>query len=359
MESATPKIRLWAALLLAVSLTVLMVSGCGGDKQPAKDSPAPKKEGQAPQQDQAKSAGARQSFELKMSSGPAGAVTDGLYSAVLDDLKKALPYLKGGTTTGSPVSNVVGLSQGKYNLVHSLTDITGAALAGQEDFEKTGALSGFSTIVTWWPMTTTWVVWADSPYKSIQDLKGKSVSPGPRGGSNDVELRRVLRELGLSYNDYKVNFLGFNDAEQQILDGHLDALLYTQTAYPHAGLLSIMAQKQVRFLPVPEEAIKGVESKYKGVTRSVLPKGTYTLKDGSPSPEMPGVGGYIHWLVKNDFPEDVAYDFAKVATENFERYQANFSNLKWMKVQDLAMEVPGTPLHPGARKYFKECGFVK
>lgn len=339
---------------LLISLALILAAGCGGANPPAKEV---RSKDQA--KDQSTGAGSRQRFEIKMGGGPAGAVTDALYGAVLEDLKKSLPYLQGGSTTGAPAANVMGLVQGKYNLIHSLTDITGAALKGEEFFEKSGPQSGFCNLVTWWPMTTTWIVWADSPYKSIQDLKGKNVSPGPRMSSNDMELRRVLRALGMSYNDFKVQFISFNDAEQQMLDGHLDALLYTHTVYPHAGLLSIMASKQVRFLPVPEEALDKVVKEYKGITKSVLPKGTYTLKDGSPSPEVPGIGGYIHWLVMKDFPEDVAYDMARVITENFDRYKANFKNMDSMKVQDLAMEVPGIDLHPGAKKYFRERGFIK
>lgn len=335
------------AVVLAVILVLTLFTGCSQPAQPA-DTGKPAEEPKA-----------RESFEILMGSGPAGAVTDALYGAVFEDFKKNIPYLTGGPTTGAPGANVAGLAQGKYNIAHSLSDITGAALDGIGFFKDTGAVSGVYNLVSWWPMTSTLVVWADSPYYSLEDLKGKKVSPGPRMGSNDLELQRILKEMGMSYEDFNVQFLGFDDAQQQMLDGQLEALLYAHTAYPHGGLLSIMAEKQVRLLPIPEEVIDAVVAKYKGVEKSALPAGVYTFKDGTKNEEMLGVGGNIHWLVKEDFPEDVAYDMVKSITENFERYQANFKNLKWMKVEDLAKEVPGVEFHPGAKKYFQERGFIK
>ncbi|KUO63025.1 MAG: hypothetical protein APF84_10890 [Gracilibacter sp. BRH_c7a] len=330
-------------VLLAISLLAV---GCSQQTPPAE----PAQPADAPE--------VRENFEIKLGSGPAGAITDALYGAVFEDFKK-IPYLTGGPTTGAPAANVAGVAQGKYNIAHSLSDITGAALDGTGFFKETGAISGVKNLVTWWPMVSTLVVWADSPYQKLEDLKGKKVTPGPRMGSNDLELQRILEAMGMSYDDFDVQFLGFDDAQQQMLDGQIEALLYAHTSYPHGALLSVIAQKQVRFLPIPEEAVDAVVAKYKGVEKAVLPAGIYTLKDGSKNEEMIGVGGSIHWLVKDDFPEDVAYDMVKSITENFERYQANFNNLKWMKVEDLAKEVPGVELHPGSKKYFQERGFIK
>ena len=334
-------------VLIALLVVSLLTVGCS--QQPA----APAAPADAPKEPEV-----REKFEIMLGSGPAGAITDALYGAVFEDFKK-IPYLTGGPTTGAPAANVAGVAQGKYNIAHSLSDITGAALDGTGFFKDTGPISGVSNLVTWWPMVSTLVVWADSPYYSLEDLKGKKVTPGPRMGSNDLELQRILEAMGMSYDDFNVQFLGFDDAQQQMLDGQIEALLYAHTSYPHGALLSVIAQKQVRFLPIPEEAIDAVVAKYKGVEKAVMPAGIYTFKDGTKNEEMLGVGGSIHWLVKDDFPEDVAYDMVKSITENFERYQASFNNLKWMKVEDLAKDVPGVELHPGSKKYFQERGFIK
>lgn len=341
------------AILLSLMLILSLVAvGCSQPDQPA-DKPADNGE-KAP----ADTPEERQEFEVKMGSGPAGAITDALYGAVFEDLSKNLPYLTGGPTTGAPAANVAGVVQGKYNIAHSLSDITGAALSGEGFFEEMGAVDGVVNLCTWWPMVSTLVVWADSPYQSLEDLKGQKVTPGPRMGSNDLELQRILAEMGMSYDDFKVEFLGFGDAQQQMLDGQIEALLYAHTSYPHGALLSVIAQKQVRFLPIPEEVVDAVVAKYKGVEKSYLPEGVYTFKDGSKNEEMVGVGGNIHWLVREDFPEDVAYDMVKSIAENFDRYKASFNNLKWMNVEDIAKPVPGVEFHPGAKKYFQEQGWI-
>lgn len=352
------KIKILLSILLVFSLITV---GCGTQSTAQKPANDPKPATNTGSQPAGEAGKARTTpFEIKMGSGPAGAVTDALYGAVWEDFKKNVPYLKGSPTTGTVAANIMGLVQGKYNIAHSTSDLTGAALDGTEYFEKSGKVTGVYNLVTWWPMTSTMVVWADSPYQKIEDLKGKKISPGPKAGSNDLELQRILKAMGMSYSDFDVQFLGFDDAAQQMNDGHMDALLYANTAFPHAGLMSVFAQKQVRLLPIPDDIIKKVCSQYQGLAPQVLPAGTYKLKDGTESPAMNGVGAYIHWLVKGDFPEDVAYDMVKSITENFDRYQKAFpGNLKGMTAKDLAREVPGVPLHPGAVKYFKERGFIK
>lgn len=55
--------------------------------------------------------------------------------------------------------------------------------------------------------------------------------------------------------------------------------------------------------------------KYLGIEKTILPEGTYKLKDGTTNPEIPGIGGNVHIIVRDDFPEDVAYDMIKVLCE--------------------------------------------
>ncbi|NLT95601.1 MAG: TAXI family TRAP transporter solute-binding subunit, partial [Clostridia bacterium] len=294
-----------------------------------------------------------------MAGGPQGAATNALYSMFFEDFKKHIPYIDGNPTNSDPAAAVAGLVQGKYNMAQSLSDIAGAALMGEGFFESTGKLSGFKNLVTLWPMTTVFVVRADSPYEKLEDLKGKSVSPGPRGGSNHLELIRVIQEMGMKEEDFKIQPLGFDDAQQQFLDGHLEALLYTYTNYPNPSLLNVFATENVRFIPLPEDIREKMASKYIGIEKTVLPEGVYTLKDGSKNPEIPGIGGNVHVIVPDNFPEDVAYDMAKVLCENFERYKQSMNALASMTVKDFAKEVPGIEFHPGALKYYKEQGYIQ
>ena len=296
---------------------------------------------------------------INMGGGPVGAATEVLYTMMLEDFTTSIENCTGGQTTGAPAPNLMGLKEGKYNLVHTISDVTAAAQAGQAMFQESGPIEGVVNLITISEHTSTWIVKASSPYNSIEDLKGKSFSPGPRGTSNDIATQRLLAEIGLSYDDFKVEFLNFADAEQQMLDGHLDAMLFSFTTYPHPSLLSVIAKEQVRFLPVPEEAISGVVSKYGGVKATVLPEGVYTLFDGTKNPAIKGIGGNLHLAVKADMSEEDAYNMVKVFAENFASYQETVASLKKMKVEDMAKEIPGIEFHPGALKYYKEVGFIK
>lgn len=67
------------------------------------------------------------------------------------------------------------------------------------------------------------IVPADSPIKSIQDLKGKTISPSTRGSVAHYLVLGVLKKAGLSQDDVKLAFLNPSDASAAFQAGSIDA----------------------------------------------------------------------------------------------------------------------------------------
>ncbi|PKN28809.1 MAG: hypothetical protein CVU64_11340 [Deltaproteobacteria bacterium HGW-Deltaproteobacteria-21] len=291
-------------------------------------------------------------YELRWGTIVAGGAWQILGSAMLEDVKKANPNITGSTVPSTPTATLMGLGQGKYNIGFSLTDATADAWEGK-GFFKAGPIKNIRSLAAFYPQATQIVVWAKSPIKTIEDLKGKRVSPGAKGLSNDLEAQRLLKLYGMSYDDMKVQFLSFEDAANQFIDGHLDALLFITLPFPFAAIINVSSQGEIRLLSIPDDKIAEL-AKFRGVEPFTLPPGLYKGVDYP----VKGIAVRAHLVVGDKMPDDVAYAIVKTIATNYSRYPVALKSMTYAKIEDMAKDV-GIPLHPGAAKYYKEKGWIK
>lgn len=332
-------IRYYAVLVVLASLIIL--SGCGTNKS------------EAPKTDNTQKSGASSSqVELRWGTAPAGGAMQVLGSAMLEDIKKANPNITGSTVPGTPVVNIMSVHEGKNNISFSLSDATADAWNGKGEFEKHGPIQDIREVAATYLQFSHIAVWADSDIKSIEDLKGKRVSPGAKGLSSDVEFARLLKLYGLSYDDMQVQFLSFDDATQLMIDKHLDALFFISPP-PFASIVNISSQKPIRLLSIPDDKLEQM-AKYQGIQAITLPPGVYKGIDYP----VKGINVRSHIIVREDMPDDVVYNMVKTIAENFDNYKGTMAVMKLMKPEEMAVDV-GIPFHPGALKYYKEKGWIK
>lgn len=340
MLSAKAKIKnSYLLMMLIISLSIALVS-CGKSAGPAQPPPGEQKQ-------------LSSSYELRWGTAPAGGAFQVLGSAMLEDIKKSNPEITGSILPTVVTANLMGIHEGKVNIAFSLSDTTADAWEGKGFFAGSGQIQDLRNIATLYKQGMQWVVPANSAIKGIEDLKGKRVSPGSKGLSADLEAQRILKLYNMSYEDMKVQFLDFNDAAQQFIDGHLDALLFTTMPYPFAPIVNVASQKPIRLLSLPEDKVKEM-TKYRGVEPFTLPAGIYKGVDYP----VTGIAVRVHLVVDQKMPEEVVYKIVKAIAENLPRYGSVLPNMKTVSSQDMVSDV-GIPFHPGALKFYREQGWVK
>jgi hypothetical protein len=148
--------------------------------------------------------------------------------------------------------------------------------------------------------------------------------------------------------------LGFADAAEQMLDRHIDAILYGAMVYPAPPLVNVSSQRQIRLLSLSDEVINKMVKTYKGIEPFTLQAGSYKGVDYP----VKGVASNVILVVREDMPEDVAYLITKTIAENFNRYIMVTKAMAMGKVNEMSKDV-GFPFHTGAVKYYKERGWIK
>jgi TRAP transporter TAXI family solute receptor len=292
-------------------------------------------------------------YELSWGTIVAGGAWQIIGSAMLEDVKKANPNISGANVPSTPTATLMGIRQGKFNIGFSLTDATAEAWDGEGYFKSMGQIRGIRSLMTLYPQATHLVVRADSDIKKIEDLRGKRVSPAARGLSNDIEAQRLLKLYGMSYNDVKVQFLSFEDAAVQFIDGHLDSLLFLTVPFPFASVINVNSHRQARLISIPDDKVAQL-TKFRGVEAYTLPTGMYKGIDYP----VKGIAVRAHLVVGDSMPDELAYAIVKAIAENFSRYPSVLKSMEYARVEDMGKDV-GIPLHPGALKYYKERGLVK
>ncbi len=293
-------------------------------------------------------------YDLKWGTAPVGGLWGVLGNAMIEDVLKANPSIKGSTVPIGGAANVLGIAEKKLNIAFSFSDVAYDAWEGNEFFKAKGKIRNIRALACLFPEPTQFAVYADSGITSIAQLKGKKVTPGPKGSAIELVTRRILQEYGMTYKDMQIQLIGFEDGAQLMIDNHLDAVLYGAMVYPAPTLMNINSQRQIRLLSLSDAVVANLVKKYKGLIPYTLPVQSYK---GITTPTK-GVASMVNLVVAQEMPDDIAYAITKAVAQNFERYKGLVKPMALAKLKEMPDDA-GIPFHPGALKYYKERGWIK
>ena len=151
------------------------------------------------------------------------------------------------------------------------------------------------------------VVRADSPYRSIDDLKGKPVAFGAKGSGLVILARYVLDGLGLDRDkDFQAIFLErAGDGPEMVMDGKAAALWGAGVGWPGFNAVA-KGPAGARFI-VP--SADGSSASWPSIRSSnaTVPEGTYQGQAGP----IVSVGSWSFVLARPTLSDDVAYKLAR------------------------------------------------
>lgn len=295
---------------------------------------------------------AAEKYDIRWGTSQMGGTWAVLGNAMLEGVLKGNPNLAGSTVPMAGAANVIGVHQNKLNIAFSFSDTMGDAWEGKEDFKSVGKIQNIRILASLFPEPTQFAVYADSGITSIPQLKGKRISPGPRASAIEIVTKRIFEAYGMTTKDVQWVPLSYTDAAEQMLDRHIDAILYGAMVYPAPNLVNVSSQRQIRLLSLSDEVIDKMVKKYKGIEPFTLPAGSYKGVDYP----VKGIASNCILIGREDMPVEVAYMIVKSIAENFDRYVTVTKAMAMGKATEMGKDV-GFSYHPGAIKYYKERGW--
>lgn len=294
----------------------------------------------------------QEKIDLKMMTGPAGGSWIPLGGAIAELIQKNIPGTTVSVAPGGGIANVMAVEEGKADIGFGNSSSSVDGVAGRPPFKA--PTKNVMQLANLYPQYFQIFVLKDSDIKSVTDLKGKSICPGPKGFTGELLSQQVLKVYGLSYKDMsKVNHVSYSDAGALMKDGHAHAWL-PGTTIPASVGLDLATTKGIRLISIPDDKIKELQKMNVGYIKRIIPAGTYP----GVNYDVQTIGYFTHLVISAKLPDSLVYNITKVISENVTRLADVVKDMKGVTIKDLALDI-GVPFHPGALKYYKEMGAIK
>lgn len=253
--------------------------------------------------------------------------------------------------TAGSAANVRLLSQNYLDAAIVQSDIAHDALNGENNFEKSGSLEGYSAVAALFTEACHVVVREDSGINSIDDLLGKTVSIGEEESGTELNAKQILSACGMSEKMVKQKNLNYTDAAKQLENGDIDAAFFT-LGLDATVIDELSKQCKIKLINIDNRIAEKLKNTY-GYLDCKIPKNTYNGQDDKVS-----TVAVKALLVVND----------RLSTKDVKKLtQLVFDNAEELQLTvsadiDLTLEkaVDGVkiPFHKGAAEYYAEKGIT-
>src|SRR5258708_1524640 len=200
------------------------------------------------------------------------------------------------------------------------------------------------------------VVRADSPYRTIADLRGKPVACGARGSGLVILARYVLDGIGLDQDkDFAAIYLDrAGDGPAMVLDGRAAALWGGGIGWP--GFAAVAnSPAGARFIAPSAEEPPRIRAKHPFLKPLTVPAGSYPGQGAA----IESVGSWSFILARPTLDDDVAYALARALHRGEGDFAKRLAQARETTPVNTVAAAPRLDLiHPGVLRYLREIGLA-
>ena len=253
-------------------------------------------------------------------------------------------------SSGASVANSKLIGKGDADFALMQNDIAFYAHRGTVMFRKPN--NNLLGCMTLYPETIQIVARKDAGIRSVADLKGKRVSIGLIGSGTSENAKQILAAYGLKPSDLRVHQMKTSQAADYVKDGRLDAYFNT-TAVGAAHIIDTFFLVPCMIVPIEGPEADALLKKHPFFTKDVVKPGIYK---GSDAP-VNTVAVMAMLTAGSHLEADLVYGIMKAIYSDLAQIKKAHAKLDSIKL-DTALNGMCLPLHPGARRYFKEKGIL-
>jgi TRAP transporter TAXI family solute receptor len=250
--------------------------------------------------------------------------------------------------------NVVALDEGRMDIGLVTGEVTYEAISGLEGRKKA---SNLRIINATYSQAGMFMVKADSPCRSISDLKGKSIAWGAASSGFIVLARYVMDGLGLDFKkDFDAHLLEkAGDGPPMVLDGRAAAMWGGGVGWPPFMAIA-KGPAGMRFIAPSADEIRRIQAKHSFLKGTSMPAGSYAGQKGP----VNSVGSWPFVLARASLPDDVAFRLARALHKGHAALAKKLDQAQESTLENTLAAAPTRDLiHPGVLRYMKEAGLLR
>jgi TRAP transporter TAXI family solute receptor len=210
--------------------------------------------------------------------------------------------------------------------------------------------ANLKVLTAMYPTAGLFVVRADSPYRSIADLKGKAIAWGAAGSGLVILGGYVMDGLGLdAAKDFQPVYLErAGDGPAMVLDGRVAALWGGGAGWP--GFKTVMGSAQGgRFVAPSADEIQRVLARHTFLKPISQPAGSFPGQSAA----IPSVGSWSFVMVRPGLDDAVVARLARALHQAEAKPSAQLAETT--AKNSLTAATPAM-LHPGVLAYYRQAG---
>lgn len=252
-------------------------------------------------------------------------------------------------STGGSTVNIQSMQDGDYQMGFAQTDVMTYAWDGTKSFESYGENHDFRVLGGLYAETVQ-LITMDEEIKSVDDLKGKSVSIGAAGSGVYYNAVDVLTAAGITLEDIKPQYQSFEDSKEALKDGKIQAAFIVAGA-PTTAITELGTTNGVYLVNIDGDLRDAIIKEHSYYSALQIPADTYP---GQTEPvETLTVKATV--IVDADLDENTVYNMTAAIFDHADEIAAE--NAKGNELTlDNATSGMTVPFHKGAARYYKEHG---
>lgn len=255
-------------------------------------------------------------------------------------------------TKGS-TENIVSLEQDKMDL---------GLVTGEVTYEAIKGIGGPPTkniriINATYSQAGMFMVPADSPYKTIADLKGKPIVWGAATSGFIVLARYVMDGMGLDFQkDFQPILLkSAGDGPPMVLDGRAAAMWGGGIGWPPFAAIA-NGPAGARFIGPGDAEIQRIMAKHSFLKAASMAANSYPGQTGT----VNSVGSWPFVLARASLPDETAYKLARALHQSEGTFAKRLEQAAESTLANTLAAAPSLDLiHPGVLNYLRETGLLK
>lgn len=280
------------------------------------------------------------------------------FAAITEAIRREAPHYMPTLLTGTTKTNLKRLDKGSVDITFINTP---SAQAVHEGAEPYGRPIPIRLITKMGLSPLQLMVTPGTNLTSVSDMIKKRyplrVSVGRKFSDPSLAVEMALRASGMTFKDFeswggKVHFLSTKSGTGAIADNLTDAYFHAGSA-PEPYIIELSRTREMRMLLLEKEAIAKMVNK--GFERVTIPPGTYNfVKKNTHSVAMTEM-----LICRPGLPEKVVYTITKAIWESKDYLTTAHKRFKYLSQENMSSRAKFVPLHPGAKKFYKEIGWLK
>ena len=256
-------------------------------------------------------------------------------------------------STGGSIYNINTIRAGELEFGVAQSDWQYHAYNGTSKFEDKGKFSDLRAIFSVHPEPVTVIAHDDSGVMNIDDLKGKRLNIGNPGSGTRGTWEVLEEALGWKRSDLKLAAeMKSAETGQAVCDGKIDAYFWL-VGHPSALTQESLATCPAHLVHVTGPAIDKLVKDNSYYRTATIPAGMY---NNDKDINTFGVGATFVTSAK--VPDDVVYVVVKAVFDNFDQFKKLHPAFSNLKESEMITDSLSAPLHDGAKKYYKERGWM-